>query len=61
MSFLTRIKETGWFYDGNRSTSKTNKYINLNPKIGFHGHLKKSYPCNLTYNLCVEIGDRYLN
>ena len=41
MRFLTRIKETGWFYDGNRSTSKTNKDIKLNPKIGFYGHLKK--------------------
>ena len=57
MSFLTRIKETWWFHDGNRGTSKTNKDINSNPKIGFHGHLKKSYPCNLTYNLCVKLGE----
>ena len=63
MRFVTRIKETGWFSDGNRMTLKMNKDIELNPKIGFHGHLKNyirvtsthiSQP-NLTY--VVGIGE----
>ena len=63
MRFVTRIKETGWFNNGNRRTSKMIKDIKLNPKIGFPGHLKNyirvtsthiSQP-NLTY--VVGIGE----
>ena len=51
MGFFTRIKETGWFYDGNRNTLKTNEDIKSNPKKCFYGNLEKLYPHNLNSHI----------